>query len=285
MLGRNRLSLCLVLCLLAFGALAPAGAQPPILKGVDLLETSTSGGTRVDFAASPIPAGFFCAGSAAFTGVVNLKGVPIVTNPAGVANPADTVIERPADAAFTSTGVANVTAIVRALSLTSTSNLIIVCPGTGTTQWRVDTCLCGTQPTNTLQATSATTCGGSCGSLTGLLKLNICLRFTRIAPPPAVVLGPITRAVTLNVNGTAWCNRSGPGTPTLANSIRIDTNCDGVVDTTVLPTSNFFPGWTCPGLSSGQTCLQQYAALTHCHPVPGDPDHQHCVNPVCGQTH
>jgi hypothetical protein len=286
MRSRNHRPVFLVLYLLALSGLAltPAQAQnPPILHGVDLLETSTTGGTSVSFAGSPIPAGFFCTGSAAFAGTIGLKGVPLATIPAGAAGTADTIIERPANTAFGTGGVANVQAIVRALSLTSTANLTIACPGSGTTQWRADACLCGTQPTNTLQATLSTSCGNACGSFNGQLRLNVCLRFTRIGT--TVTAGPITQAVILNVNATPWCYRAGPGSR-VAAAFTVDTNCDGVPDLSVPASSNFFPGWGCGTQGNGLTCLQQYAALTHCHPNFTNPgSHDHCVNPVCDQTH
>lgn len=280
-LRNPRLCPLLVLVLAAGLAALPATAQPPIQPGIDILETTTAGGTQVGFASNPIPAGFFCAGSAAYTGTVNLKGVPLATNPAGAAGAADTILERPSSASFVS-GIATVPAIVRAMSLASTAPITVSCPGSGTTQWNVSACLCGSQPTNFLKAKVTASCGANCGTFDGNLSLQVCLRFTRVGT--GVTVGPITQSVTLSTNGTAWCSRAGTGSVTVASPFKVDSNCDGTADLTVPATSNFFPGWKCGTLTSGQTCLQQYAALTRCHPQPNNPTaHLHCINPVCGR--
>jgi hypothetical protein len=281
MQGRNRRIAVSFSCLSLLAVLSslPATAQPPILAGIDILETSTTGGTVVSFASNPIPAGFFCAGSAAYTGSVNLKGVPLATTPAGAAGTADTILERPSSASFVS-GIASVGAVVRAMRMTSTAPIAISCPGSGTTQWNVNSCLCGSQPTNILQVKVTGSCGANCGTFNGVLKLQACLRFTRVGT--GVTVGPIAQVVQLNVNNTPWCSSSGTGSFPVASAFRVDTNCDGSPDLPVLPTSNFFPGWKCSTLTSGQTCLQQYAALTRCHPNFTNPgSHEHCVNPVC----
>jgi hypothetical protein len=249
---------------------------------VDLLETSTGKSTSLNFGLTgPIPKGFFCANSPAFTGTVSLQGVPLATLPAGVAGTADTLLERPVDAAF-GNGVAKLPTLVRALSMVGTAPIAVACPGANA-QWRVSACLCGTQPTNTLLAKVDTTaCGGSCGSFNGQLQLNVCLRFTQL--PAGPTLGPISRTIVLNVNNTPWCYRAGNGALAVTTAFKVDTDCDGVADLGVPPTSNFFAGWTCATLNSPQTCWQQYAALTHCHPNYTNPGaHDHCVNPVCGE--
>ena len=73
--------------LLALGMLLaiPSLAQPTINRGVDLFVTPADGTTAVDFSTNPIPADFFCPGSAPFTGTVGLQGVPLATVPPGIA--------------------------------------------------------------------------------------------------------------------------------------------------------------------------------------------------------
>ena len=63
--------------LLAMPALAVSTTITTITSGVDIFSTST--GTVADFAISPLPAGFFCAGSPPFSGTVPLTGVPLTT--------------------------------------------------------------------------------------------------------------------------------------------------------------------------------------------------------------
>ena len=68
-----------------FAALAPvlfttpARAADTLRAGSDVWKTD--GASRVAFARNPIPAGFFCPGSRAFTGTVELTGRPLATHP------------------------------------------------------------------------------------------------------------------------------------------------------------------------------------------------------------
>lgn len=55
-----------------------------IQNGIDTWRTTEDGSTFIDFAKTPIPAGFFCASSAPFTGRVALMGEPIVTGTPGL---------------------------------------------------------------------------------------------------------------------------------------------------------------------------------------------------------
>src|SRR5262245_38282312 len=122
------------------------GKPTIIIHGVDVFQTSTGKPTKADFAKNPIPADFFCKGSAPFTGEIELRGVPLTTAPAGVTANGDTIVERLGDGPLTG-GTATIPVKVRALQLTGSQPLSIDCPGQGATQWKVDTCLCGPQPT------------------------------------------------------------------------------------------------------------------------------------------
>lgn len=271
-----------VLCTLAVAVLlaSPAMAQPTILRGTDLFETGSGTGTNVNFAANPIPAGFFCPGSAPFTGVVNLKGVPLATAPANIAGNSDTVVERLADGVFAG-GVTNIPVVVRAMRLVSTADIQVLCPsatGAQTTFWRVSTCLCGTQPTTTLTVKVDQACG--CGHANGRLDLRVCLTFTRIDTGQTV--GPISQSISLALSDMPWCPNPGAGQTVVTSSFAVDTNCDNEPDRTLPGTRNFHPGWSCADL--GVDCWTQYAHLTHCHPNFSNPGaHDHCVNPVCGK--
>ena len=56
---------------------APAfAADRAIQNGIDIWSTSGDGSTFVDFAQTPIPAGFFCPGSAPFTAKMAFQGAP-----------------------------------------------------------------------------------------------------------------------------------------------------------------------------------------------------------------
>jgi hypothetical protein len=55
------------------------GADPVVLRGIDVFKTHADGRTFYDFKQNSIPAGFFCKRSSAFTGGVALKGLPLAT--------------------------------------------------------------------------------------------------------------------------------------------------------------------------------------------------------------
>ena len=84
--------------------LSPLGADPVIQRGIDVFTTAGDGRTFYDFSHNPIPAGFFCKGSKAFTGRVAFKGLPLTTEAPGQLWGADTVIERLDDAVFDDKG-------------------------------------------------------------------------------------------------------------------------------------------------------------------------------------
>jgi hypothetical protein len=265
------------LALVAF-LTAPVGAQPTIVHGVDVFQTSTSKPTSADFAANPIPADFFCKGSAPFKGKIELKGVPLTTAPAGVTTNGDTVVERLKDGVF-SGKVATIPVQVRALQLTGSGMFNVACPGQGETEWRVDACLCpGKQPITKIQVKVDQACG--CGHFDGDLDLNTCLRFTRVVKGKATgkVAGPIKQPVMLKISDTPWCPKPGKGEPQIRESFAVDTNCDGKPDLKLPGTTNFHPGWKCD--NQNVDCLTQYASLTQCHQGPS-PDHPHCINPMC----
>ena len=255
-------------------ALPAAGAAPAtITRGVDIF--TTSAGTRADFTSNPIPAGFFCAGSSAFSGSIPLSGVPLTTAPAGIAGSTDTVVERLANGVFGAGGTATIPIILRALRMGG--SLTVFCPGVGNTNWQVDVCACGQQVQTSVTVKIDPACG-VCGTFNGSLSVNACLRFTRL--DNGQTAGPIRQAIQLSIASMPWCYQAGISETVVASSFAVDTNCDGQPDLTVPGTSNFHPGWSCPNV--GQDCWALFASLTRCHDGPSK-DHPHCVNPVCGK--
>jgi len=136
-------------CLIAVGILlvlagvAPASAAPAdrIPAGFDYWQTLGSGATSYNFRSDPIPAGFFCRGSAIFRGEVNFEGVPLTTEPARILGTTDTVIERLDEAVFDTRGIAKTRIRGRALNLTGTNAVKTNC---GT--WKVAARLADDQP-------------------------------------------------------------------------------------------------------------------------------------------
>lgn len=270
-------AVCLAALILALAA--PAIAQVTIQQGIDVLVSAPGTMATVD-----VPADFFCPGSAAINTIVAMQGVPLTTNPPHAIDPADTVVERLKDAALTPGACVTVPAVVRAVSLESVpgQELAVFCPAVGDTRWKVTACTCGccgVQPITRLTLCDDGTgqaCGQTCGTFSGDLKLDVCLRFTNI--DDWTVLGPVQDQVTLNVN-TTFCDTNPGGVAEFKDALMIDTNCDGQSNLAVPCTTNFFPGSTCPppppppggGLPKPPP---------FCHE---GPRHQHCVGPVCAE--
>ena len=104
---------------------APSGF--PVVAGNDEFETTANGESQHDFAGSPIPAGFFGAGSQPFTGSVTLEGVAL--NPA--VSQTDTIIER---SQTVSAPGGSTPLTMTALSLKSTSPITVTFVN-GTQSW------------------------------------------------------------------------------------------------------------------------------------------------------
>ena len=256
----------------------PAVAGPTtIKKGIDIF--STSAGTAADFSGTPLPADFFCTGSAAFSGTIPLTGVPLTTSPAGIAGITDTIVERLADGIFGSSGTTTIPVVLRALKMRSTSNLSVYCPGVGSTDWRVDVCLCGTQKETSITAKIDSSCE-KCGTFSGTLSVDACLRFTEV--DTGTVLGPVSNGLRLGINSMPWCYEPGSGETVISDSFLVDSTCSGEPSLSLPGTSNFHPGWSCKTV--GLDCLTLFSSLTTCHPDYDHPTgHLHCVNPVCGK--
>src|SRR5262249_60762028 len=104
---------------------ATAARADDILPGIDLLQT-VGCGTGVDVTQvfpGGIPAGFFGPGSDPFTGTIPMTGQPLNTLPPGVISPADTIVERQAQAVLPLVcgPTATIPIQIEALDLTSVS--------------------------------------------------------------------------------------------------------------------------------------------------------------------
>jgi hypothetical protein len=285
---RNLRIACCVSSILAQAASLAGAASAQIIKaGSDTFQTTESARspnhvTVMNFGSTSIPAGTFCQGSAPFTGKIELVGVPLTTDPPGVAANGDIVVERLKDGALGTP----IPVVVRALRLTGARLLDITC-SSGPTKWRVEVGLCGEQPTTEIVARSDQPCG--CGHFNGALTLDIGLRFTEVADargPVAngKVVGPLKQEVQLKITDMPWCPKPVRGEPVISRPFRVQTEC--CTSEPVPPTTNFFPGGNCKLLAGvGVDCLTQYANLTSCHEDRHIPPsgHQHCVNPICGK--
>ena len=102
----------------------------PVAAGNDEFETAGDGETFHDFGGSPIPAGFFGAGSNAFSGLVALQGVPLAPG-----SNVDTIIQRHQTVSFPG---GSTTLTMTGLSLTSMSPITVTFNnGTPSQQWNM----------------------------------------------------------------------------------------------------------------------------------------------------
>jgi hypothetical protein len=164
------------MALIALVAVAPLAAQGDlpgrIEAGFDYWQTLSSGATAYPFANDPLPAGFFCAGSEPFKGVVNFEGVPLTTEPAGILGTTDTIIERLDEAVFNARGVAKTRIQGRALNLVGTDLLKNSCGA-----WKVTAALADDQPVTEMIFRREHQYGGN---FDANLRLKIQVSFTNV---------------------------------------------------------------------------------------------------------
>ena len=258
---------------------SPLAADPVIKRGIDAFTTTDNGKTFFDFAHNPIPAGFFCRESKAFTGRVAFKGLPIETAAPGQLRGADTVVERLDDAVFDAQGTAVTRVRFRALSLVSIAPLRTACGN-----FHVYVSLAGEQRVTTMSI-HRTEEGG--GSFVAPLAINA--RLTFIPVKPAKGKGSrkleITQRVTFPATPTPWSLKGGPGTKKIG-SVALDTNGDLAPDALLQGTSNFWPGWSPAGIeqmrenNTGCPVFCSYCRMCEPETCHTDSGEQHCTGPT-----
>lgn len=251
--------------LLSACATSAFAADRAIQNGIDVWETKGDGSTFVDFARTPIPAGFFCPGSAPFTAKVAFQGVPLVTDNVKALGNTDTIVQRLDDAVFDKRGVAVTRTQVRALSLRSVTPL-----ETGCGKFNATVRLDGVQPVTQMVIRRENEKGGT---FSGPLWLNVKVSFTPVGKASREAL-----EVPLEVRFPASAQypwRAKTVAPVPAGFVRVDTDGDGVADTYLPGTSNFFAGVSStqgkPGTRGGLEKNQQV-----CHDS-NDVAEQHCT--------
>ncbi|HEX4955901.1 MAG TPA: hypothetical protein VF017_21140 [Thermoanaerobaculia bacterium] len=220
-----------VLCIGFLVALAlvavPALAQTTIPAGIDLLHSQA--GTYVDFSDNPLPTNFFGCGET-FGGQVPVNGKPLAASKA-IGN-ADTVIHRPNPITLVGgTG----TGIIRIGALSLHSNAWTDPCGNS---WQVDVCLdpASSQPNGSITITQSSATGGTFSSAMTVIGL---VTWTNTAGDVLTAVD----TVSLSSAGACWNNVPGAGGVTVTSPVSIDTNCDGVPDTSFPGTNGFYPGW------------------------------------------
>ncbi|PYQ54802.1 MAG: hypothetical protein DMF53_28970 [Acidobacteria bacterium] len=236
-------------------------ADRAIQNGIDAWQTRGDGSTFVDFARTPIPAGFFCAGSAPFTAKVAFQGVPVVTNTPKALGATDTIVQRLDDAVFNKRGVALTRTQVRALSLKSVTPL-----ETGCGKFEATVRLDGAQPITQMVIRRENENGGT---YSGPLWLNVKLSFTPVGGVSREAL-ELPLEVRFPAN-TAYPWRAKAVTPVPTGFVKVDTDGDGVADTYLPGTSNFYAGLSSkPGRPGA---LEKNYQVCH----DSGTDEQHCI--------
>lgn len=251
-----KLTLCLAL------VAVPAAAMT-IPNGSDFWHTPGDGSTVADFAAEPIPADFFCNGSAPFAGKIVLQGVPLATEPPGLLGNTDTIVHRLDDAEFDRDGVAVTRLQMRAMQFEGVGPLHTECGS-----FAVSVALHGKQPVTEMRIHRT---GNEHGYFRAVVGVAVRLTFTPIDHRGLTV--NLDQELVFRPARNAWAPSPGEGSVTQAGFVLVDTDADGVADTHVPATSpGFAAGWT---LEGGE--IVRYAPPNGIS-VCGPNDSCHCIN-------
>jgi len=270
--GKWAARVLLSLALLVLVAVSPLAAADVIHNGTDVWETVT-GFTYSSFDRNPIPAGFFCPDSKAFTGKVSLQGEPLKTAPAGSLGSIDTIVRRLDDAVFNENGEARTRIQLLALSLASVKPI-----DTGCGLYNVSASLAGEQPVTEMKILR-TSDGG--GSYVAPLELNVKLVFTPVSGKGE--RRELVNRISLGAgSNSVWSYaKQAPHGP-----VRVDTNGDGSPDTLMPASSNFLAGVAPAQQTTTGTAQIAYCRYQSCHCAvastnPYEPndycEHLHCV--------
>jgi len=258
----------------------PLSAATVIHRGVDIFTTADDGKSFNDFSYSPIPAGFFCKDSKAFTGKVKLKGLPLTTDPPGRLAGADTVIERLDEAAFDGQGIATTHIRFRALSLVSSAPIKTACG-----DFHLYVSLSPRQRVTTMTIFRTQENGGD---FTAPLAVDARLTFIPVKPHQnkAARKLELTQSITFPASPAPWSLAAD--TPAKRTSIvTVDTDGDLIADTVLPGPSNFSAGQRpgrfllekaincscCPGEAY---CHSDGYQAGHCTILPMCPGVQNC---------
>lgn len=264
-----------VLAMLVFSTLlglSPLAADPMIRRGIDVFTTRADGRTYYDFAQQPIPAGFFCNASKAFTGRVALKGLPLATQTPGQLRNADTIVERLDDAVFNAKGVAETRIRFRALSLVSIAPIKTACGA-----FHVYVSLSGQQRVTTMNI-SHTQEGG--GTFSAPLAVDARMTFIPVKKPMKSANDRSTRkweltgSITFPASPLPW-SLGNEATMKWIGSAVVDTNGDLTPDTRLPGTSNFLAGLSPDRVMTGNN-IGPCPCEPMCHTYEGE---EHCTFP------
>jgi hypothetical protein len=227
----KRAFILFALVLLAAGS--AFAADRAILSGSDLWTTPGDGSTFADFGLEPIPAGFFCAGSAPFTGQIAFRGVPVASDDPEALGTTDTIVQRLDDAVFNKRGVARTRLQVRALSLESMAPFKTSCGS-----FKAVAALAGDQPITSMRIVRDSAVGGR---FWAPLALNVKITFIPVGRNAQRGKLELVQSIRFDATPIAWGSEPvRPGRESKA--LFVDTDGDGVPDSEVPSSSNFAAG-------------------------------------------
>jgi len=244
-----RIMLCVALLTLIG---VPLSAQI-IEQGTDLWRTRGDGSTFASFAIEPLPAGFFCAGSAPFAGEVVFRGVPVAAEPAGVLGFTDTVIHRLDDAKFNTNGVATTRIQMRAMAFEGVELLRNEC---GTFHVGVE--LDGEQPITDMKIVREEANGGR---FVAPIHVNVNITFTPVDHGGETLRIPRQLRFGAAANAV-WSRRPDVGFAQVPGEFLVDTDNDGSVDTVLPGTSRAFFAGSTAGLDRSRGPLHRRQGLS-----------------------
>jgi len=222
--------------ILAFAFALPIFAAPvsTIESGIDVWWTPGDGTTFINFANRPIPKGFFCPRSGAFTGKIILRGSPLATGRPGELGLADTIVQRLDDAVFNRKGVATTRVQVRSLNFESLAPLKTAC-GDFVARLSLD----GEQPITSMRITRENAKGGH---FVAAISVNIKISFTPVGRPATEPLEVRQEIRFPPVLRQRWVSLGAQSNSKALGFVLVDTDGDRTPDTYVPGTSNFGVG-------------------------------------------
>jgi hypothetical protein len=249
----------LFLALTALLAAPAAAAGTVVYAGSDLWRTPGDGSTHTDFRLDPIPAGFFCGGSAPFAGSIVFQGAPLATSPQGALGATDTIVQRLDDAFFDRNSVATTRIQVAALSFVSKEPVATSCG-----PFNVTVVLEGRQPETKMTIVRD---GANGGHFLAPISVNIRMTFTPVGGGKERL--ELVRRLDFAPNPNAtWSDREVAGGLVREGFVLVDTDGDSTPDTFLPGTSNFAAGWSS---TEGGEATQ--------------PVIRHCDSPACTHEH
>ncbi|MCP4659370.1 MAG: hypothetical protein GY856_28500 [bacterium] len=212
-------------CVLVFGltlilCALPISAQD-VAAGLDLFESQE--GTRAEFRDDPLPQGFFPGCDEKFAGEIPLVGRPIVADqPLGTT---DSILHRLDDVQG---GNGKSALVIEALCMQNTA-WTDPCGG----EWDVWVRLDKDQEVTELNMWSD---GSKGGGFDTVVSVRVAISFSQ----GDKVLGPVGDSVELVTENAAWNYDVAPGGVVAKGPLKIDADCDGVIDTALsVGSSNF----------------------------------------------